>query len=197
MSWKSAIQVFDLGDDDRLEMTCRKCGHFRYLNADALKARKGAGRLYLDEVERRTLLTAWLRRSKADGDGTARGSQRVRWWNCVIGHLAGRVLKKFAISHVEHIKPRPNPRHSYAPPDVPAHRSRQIKSPLTPAIDADDGIDRAFKQQTLDYVRGTAWHRSYFTFNILSVLISLCHTPPRHRHGQGFCYSLPDPVAYG
>lgn len=53
MSWKSAIQVFDLNDDDRLEMTCRKCRHFRYLNADALKARKGAGRLYLDEVERR------------------------------------------------------------------------------------------------------------------------------------------------
>jgi hypothetical protein len=53
MSWKSAIQVLDLGADDRLEMTCRKCGHFRYLTGQALQARNGAGRLYLDEVERR------------------------------------------------------------------------------------------------------------------------------------------------
>lgn len=53
MSWKSSIQVLDLAADDRLEMTCRKCGHFRYLTGHGLQARKGEGRLYLDEVERR------------------------------------------------------------------------------------------------------------------------------------------------
>ena len=54
MSWQSVIQVRDLAVDDRLEMTCRKCGHFRYLVGAALQARAGAGQLYLDEVERRS-----------------------------------------------------------------------------------------------------------------------------------------------
>jgi hypothetical protein len=53
VSWQSSIQVLDLAADDRLEMTCRKCGHFRYLVGATLQARKDAERLYLDEVERR------------------------------------------------------------------------------------------------------------------------------------------------
>lgn len=55
MNWKTAIQVRDLGPEDRLELTCRKCGHLRYLTAKALHARKGADQLYLDEVEARAL----------------------------------------------------------------------------------------------------------------------------------------------
>jgi hypothetical protein len=57
MNWKSAIQVRDLALDDRLELTCRKCGHLRYLTGKALQARKGAAMLYLDEVEARARCT--------------------------------------------------------------------------------------------------------------------------------------------
>lgn len=55
MNWKTAIQVRDLSPEDRLELTCRKCGHLRYLTAKALHTRKGAAMLYLDEVEARAL----------------------------------------------------------------------------------------------------------------------------------------------
>lgn len=53
MNWKTEIQVRDLGQADRLELICRKCGHLRYVTANALQARKGASMLYLDEVEAR------------------------------------------------------------------------------------------------------------------------------------------------
>lgn len=53
MSWKRAIQVRDLDVKDRLELTCKACGHLRYLTGAALHARRGAARLYLDEVEAR------------------------------------------------------------------------------------------------------------------------------------------------
>lgn len=57
MNWKSNLQVLDLGHGDRLEMVCRKCGHLRYLTGEQLQARKGAARLYLDEVEARARCT--------------------------------------------------------------------------------------------------------------------------------------------
>lgn len=57
MNWKRAIQVRDLAPGDRLELTCRRCGHLRYLTGAALLARKGAGHLYLDEVEARARCT--------------------------------------------------------------------------------------------------------------------------------------------
>ncbi len=53
MSWKTSLQVLDLDPTDRLEMTCKKCGHLRYLTGAQLQTRKGANRLYLDEVEAR------------------------------------------------------------------------------------------------------------------------------------------------
>lgn len=53
MSWKAALQVLDLEPDDRLELTCRRCGKVRYLTAAELQARKGAQRLWLYEVEAR------------------------------------------------------------------------------------------------------------------------------------------------
>lgn len=57
MNWKMALQVRDLAPEDRLELTCRKCGHLRYLTGKALQARKGASQLYLDEVETRARCT--------------------------------------------------------------------------------------------------------------------------------------------
>lgn len=57
MNWKSSLQVLDLEPGDRLELTCRKCGHLRYLTGSFLQARKGADRLYLIEVESRARCT--------------------------------------------------------------------------------------------------------------------------------------------
>ena len=51
MNWKSNIQILDLEPDDRLELTCRKCGTFRWLTGAECHARKGKGHLTLLEVE--------------------------------------------------------------------------------------------------------------------------------------------------
>lgn len=53
MSWKARLQVLDLNDGDRIELTCRLCGRVRWLAAAELQARKGAARLTLAEVEAR------------------------------------------------------------------------------------------------------------------------------------------------
>jgi hypothetical protein len=53
VNWKSNIQILDLEADDRLELTCRKCGTFRWLTGAELHARKGKERLTLREVENR------------------------------------------------------------------------------------------------------------------------------------------------
>lgn len=53
MSWKSNIQVRDLADSQRLEFTCQKCGHNRYLKVSDLLDVADVMFLYLDEVESR------------------------------------------------------------------------------------------------------------------------------------------------
>jgi hypothetical protein len=53
VNWRSNIQILDLEPDDRLELTCRKCGIFRWLTGAELLARKGKERLTLGEVEKR------------------------------------------------------------------------------------------------------------------------------------------------
>lgn len=53
MNWKTNIQVLDLEADDRLELTCRKCGKMRWLEATELFARKDAKRLTLAQIEAR------------------------------------------------------------------------------------------------------------------------------------------------
>lgn len=50
--WKTKLTVNDLSDTDKLELQCRKCGQVRYLYRPELIER-GAGQLYLDEVESR------------------------------------------------------------------------------------------------------------------------------------------------
>lgn len=52
MNWRSNIQILDLEANDRLELTCRKCGTMRWLTGAELKARKGKERLTLGEVEK-------------------------------------------------------------------------------------------------------------------------------------------------
>lgn len=77
MNWKSALQVRDLDRGDRLELTCRKCGHMRYLTGEELHSRANAQRLWLDEIERRarcrqrgcsgTMRLAWPHRGDTSG----------------------------------------------------------------------------------------------------------------------------------
>lgn len=49
-NWKTKIKVDDLGDSDKLEMQCRKCGKVRYLTK-ALLLERSAGQYYLDHIE--------------------------------------------------------------------------------------------------------------------------------------------------
>jgi len=53
MNWKTHLRAADLGNDVRLELTCRKCGAVRYLAPDTILARNGGNQLYLDQVETR------------------------------------------------------------------------------------------------------------------------------------------------
>lgn len=52
-SWKETLQLRDLDPDQRMELTCRHCGHVRYLTSSEVAAHGGRATLYLDEVERR------------------------------------------------------------------------------------------------------------------------------------------------
>lgn len=52
MSWKTQIQLIDLGSDQKLEATCNDCGFSHYPNIHALITRQGMDMYYLDEVER-------------------------------------------------------------------------------------------------------------------------------------------------
>lgn len=47
--WQTKFQVQDLADRQRLECTCRKCGHLHYLTKSALAGREQD---YIDEVEK-------------------------------------------------------------------------------------------------------------------------------------------------
>jgi len=70
MNWKTAMQLGDIDPDQRLEMTCRACGHVYYLTAtEVIAGRRSRTRLYLDEVERKI-------RCKARGCG---GRVRMAW----------------------------------------------------------------------------------------------------------------------
>jgi len=52
MTWKTEIQLIDLGPDQKLEATCTVCSHSYYPNVHALIAKQGMDMFYIDEVER-------------------------------------------------------------------------------------------------------------------------------------------------
>lgn len=52
MNWKTEIQLIDLGAGQKLEVTCKVCGHSRYENPYMLCTKQGMSYDYLDEVER-------------------------------------------------------------------------------------------------------------------------------------------------
>lgn len=54
MSWKTEIQVRDLDAQQKIEATCRQCGHVHYLLPAELMRRPELQFTYLDELERDT-----------------------------------------------------------------------------------------------------------------------------------------------
>lgn len=52
MSWKTEFKLADMGAQERIEVTCRKCGLSYYETVAQLLARPGMRHFYLDEVER-------------------------------------------------------------------------------------------------------------------------------------------------
>ena len=52
MSWKTELQLVDLGRDQKLEVSCKTCNHTRYENPYLLCTKMGFAFEYLDEVER-------------------------------------------------------------------------------------------------------------------------------------------------
>lgn len=57
-SWKENIQARDLDPDQRLEMTCKACGHVHYLTRAMICTSPEREFLYLDEVEREAICRA-------------------------------------------------------------------------------------------------------------------------------------------
>jgi hypothetical protein len=49
--WKSKIMARDLDDKQKLEMTCKRCGHVHYLTKTLICVSPERGFLYLDQVE--------------------------------------------------------------------------------------------------------------------------------------------------
>jgi hypothetical protein len=58
MNWKTSLQVLDLEPTQRLEVTCKACGHVHYLTRAQIEKSPERGFLYLDEIERETVCRA-------------------------------------------------------------------------------------------------------------------------------------------
>ena len=52
MNWQTEIQLIDLDQNQRIEVTCKSCGHSRYEIPYLLIKKYGMDFCYLDEVER-------------------------------------------------------------------------------------------------------------------------------------------------
>ena len=59
MTWKSRIQILDLGIDDRIESTCKSCGYTWYEFVSDYINRPCPRQLYLDEFEARLRCHQW------------------------------------------------------------------------------------------------------------------------------------------
>jgi len=57
MNWKTSLRADDVGADQRIELSCRKCGAVRYLEPSVILARRGGNQLSLGQVEARARCT--------------------------------------------------------------------------------------------------------------------------------------------
>lgn len=58
MNWKSELQLRDMAEGQRIEATCRRCGHTHYVDAAALLCLPEMQFIYFDELERMTVCRA-------------------------------------------------------------------------------------------------------------------------------------------
>ena len=58
MNWKAELQVRDLEPGQRLEMTCKECGHVHYLTREQILCAPEREFLWLDEVEKESVCKA-------------------------------------------------------------------------------------------------------------------------------------------
>ena len=59
MNWKAHLQVRDLSPQQRLEATCKDCGHTHSFDAaQIIKQGRDRGFLHIDELERETICKA-------------------------------------------------------------------------------------------------------------------------------------------
>lgn len=58
MNWKRELQLRDIAADQRIEATCKRCGHTHYLDIPALLSRPELQFIYIDELERMTVCKA-------------------------------------------------------------------------------------------------------------------------------------------
>jgi hypothetical protein len=54
VSWKDTLQVRDLDPAQRLEISCKTCGHVHYLTRETIMTTKARQNLSLAEVEAQT-----------------------------------------------------------------------------------------------------------------------------------------------
>jgi len=59
MGWKDRITLGDLQPHLKIEVTCKACGKFRYIEAGKIKPRHPVRYKYLDEFEENQICIAW------------------------------------------------------------------------------------------------------------------------------------------
>ncbi len=59
MNWQHEIQLTDLDPDQKLEVTCKQCGHSRYEDPIQLIENHGLHFAYLDEVAKLLVCHRW------------------------------------------------------------------------------------------------------------------------------------------
>ncbi len=57
-SWKQTIRVADLVDNQKLEVSCKKCGHSTYLTKAMICTAEEREMLFIDELEHETICKA-------------------------------------------------------------------------------------------------------------------------------------------
>ncbi|MFV2091942.1 MAG: hypothetical protein ACC634_02550 [Hyphomicrobiales bacterium] len=58
MNWQTDLQLRDIAGNQRIEATCRRCGHTHYVDAPALLRQPELQFIYMDELERMTMCQA-------------------------------------------------------------------------------------------------------------------------------------------
>lgn len=60
MNWKTELQLRDLDIGQRIEATCKSCGHTHYLDVHTLLTQPELQFIYMDELERMSACRARL-----------------------------------------------------------------------------------------------------------------------------------------